>query len=102
MPLKLHILEEADREWTDAARWYEEQKTGLGERFIQKVEEKITLITSFPQRYPKRRGNFREALVNVFPYIIIYTFYEKEELITISSIFHASRDPKRRYRNTLR
>jgi hypothetical protein len=73
VPVTIKILEEADKEWTEAALWYGGQAPGLGNRFIEMVEKKLELIASYPQRYPKRKGNFRETLVNVFPYIIVYT-----------------------------
>jgi plasmid stabilization system protein ParE len=93
----IKILEEADKEWTEAALWYEKQSPGLGGRFIELVEKKLELITNYPKRYPIRKGNFRETLVAIFPYIIVYTYYESEQIITVSSIFHASRNPKKKY-----
>jgi plasmid stabilization system protein ParE len=97
VPATILILEKADRELTEAALWYEEQSPGLGNRFIKMVEKKLELIVGYPDRYPKRKGNFREALVNIFPYIIVYTHYKDEEIVTVSSIFHARRNPKKKY-----
>jgi len=62
------------------------------------VEKKLELIAKYPEQYPKREGNFRETLVNIFPYIIVYTYYKEEQIVTVSSIFHASRNPKKKYR----
>jgi plasmid stabilization system protein ParE len=98
VPVTIKILEEADKEWTEAALWYEGQLPGLGNRFIEMVEKKLELIANYPERYPIRKGNFREALVNIFPYIIAYTYYKDEQIVTVSSIFHASRNPKKKYR----
>ena len=94
----IKLFEEADKEFMEAAAWYEEQKTGLGLRFIEVIKNKLNLIAQYPERYPKRRGNFRETHVKTFAYIIVYTVYKKEEVITISSIFHASRNPRKKYR----
>jgi len=33
--VKIKILEEADKEWIEAALWYEGQSPGLGNRFIE-------------------------------------------------------------------
>lgn len=87
MPAVIQILEAADKEWTEAALWYDKQSPGLGNRFIVMVEKKLELIAKYPERYPKRKGNFREALVNIFPYIIVYSFYETKETVVIYSIF---------------
>jgi len=98
VPAVLQISEEADREWTEAALWYDKQSPGLGNRFIEMVESKLELISKYPERYPKRKGNFREALVNIFPYIIVYSFYETEKTVVVHSIFHTSRHPGKKYR----
>jgi hypothetical protein len=63
VPAVIQISEEADKEWTEAALWYDEQSPGLGNRFIKMVEKKLELIANYPERYPMRKGNFREALI---------------------------------------
>ncbi len=94
----LKILREANKEFQEGAQWYEEQADGLGFRFIEVIKHKLETIQKYPERNPKRKGNFREAIVRTFPYIIIYTLYKKEMIITINSIFHTSQNPKRKYR----
>jgi hypothetical protein len=42
MPITVKILEKADKEWSEAALWYEEQSPGLGNRLI-----KLFCIISF-------------------------------------------------------
>ena len=96
---RLIILQEANNEFKEAAQWYEEKSEGLGDRFIDIIQKKLQLIQQYPERYPMRKDNFREALVYVFPYTIIYTCYKKEKTITINSIFHTARNPKTKYRN---
>ena len=92
----LRILEYADKELQETAQWYEGSKKGLGLRFIEVIKHKLEIIQRYPERNPKRNGNFREAIVKTFPYIIIYTVYKNEKIITINSIFHTSRNPKRK------
>ena len=94
----LNFLEDATKEFTEAAHWYEEKGIGLGDRFIDTIQRKIQLIQQFPERYPKRRRNFREAVVKTFPYIIIYTFHKTEGVIIIHTIFHSSRNPRKKYK----
>lgn len=94
----LKLLEEAHLEFLNAALWYEEKNIGLGERFIDVIEKKLELIQQHPERYPKRKGNFRETPVKIFPYVIIYSVYKKEKIITVNSIFHTSRNPRKKYR----
>ncbi len=94
----IQILEEADKEFQEAANWYEDKSEGLGLRFIEVIKIKLEVIQRNPERNPKRKGNFRESVVRTFPYVIIYTFYKKENIITINSIFHTSLNPRKKYR----
>ncbi len=95
---KLKLLEEADKEFEEAAAWYEEKSSGLGVRFIETVRSKLEDIREHPERNTKRKGNFREAVVRIFPYLIVNIFYKNNGAILVSSIFHTSRNPKRKYR----
>ena len=98
MIYQLIINEKAQKEFEEAAVWYEGQLVGLGNRFINIVQAKLELITEFPERYPKRKRNFREAPIKIFPYNIVYTFYKKEGVVTVASIFHTSRNPANKYK----
>ena len=69
-------------------------KAQVGIRFINVIQNKLNIIAQHPERYPKRKGNFRETPVKTFPYIIVYTVYKKEKIITVSAIFHSRRNPK--------
>ncbi len=91
-----HSLAEA--EYIEAFQWYEAQLPGLGERFEQAVEEKINQVSLKPQLFPVKKGNFREAKVGTFPYVIVFWVYKSERMIFISSIFHTSRSPRKKYR----
>ena len=95
----LTLLEEAGKEFAEAAQWYEEKSKGLSDRFIDTIQKKLQLIQQFPERYPKRRKIFRETVVKTFPFIIIYFFDKKEGEIIVTTIFHASRNPSKKYRN---
>lgn len=88
----------ADKEYHEAYRWYEERLEGLGDRFTQAIEDQLNIVTSSPSIYSKKKGNFREAKVDTFPYLIIYKVRDKEKLIFISAIYHTSRNPKKKYR----
>lgn len=93
-----HSLAEA--EYIEAFQWYENQLPGLGERFEQAVEEKLNQISLKPQLFSVKKGNFREAKIEAFPYVIVFWIYKGERIIFISSIFHASRSPRKKYRKS--
>ena len=69
------ILEDADKEYAEAAAWYEKQKEGLGERFVDVIQRKLQIIRDHLERYPRKKGNFREAVIRIFTYssFILFT-----------------------------
>lgn len=94
----LELLDEADKEYKEAAQWYEIQRIGLGEIFIESVRKKLLFIQQYPERYSKQKTNFRETPVELFPYTIVYIFYKLKKTIIVTAIYHTSRDPKKKYR----
>lgn len=88
----------AQEEFKEAVRWYEESKSGLGKDLEKEVWNKIDYIITHPNRYPIHKGNYRQTLINRFPYLIIYRYNRLKQQITIASIFHTSRNPKNKYR----
>lgn len=94
----LIFLDVATEELKDAVKWYEEKTAGLGEILNIEVSKKIESILRYPNRYPIRKGYNREALIKRFPYFIIYRYNKLKHQITITSIFHTSRNPKNKYR----
>ena len=54
-------LAEADLE--DAARWYEDERAGLSERFLSDVDRTIARIRERPFQFPAVSGDVRRALL---------------------------------------
>ncbi len=89
----------ATEDIANAYAWYEEIQTGLGERFIQTVKNKIENILSSPALYGSKKKGFRETIIGKdFPFLVVYKILDSEKEILISSIFHAKRNPKNKYR----
>jgi hypothetical protein len=61
------------------------------------LDEKIIEIIKYPERYPKKHGNFGETMTKTFPYLIVYE-YIAVSTIPISAIYDAKRNPKRKNR----
>lgn len=98
MSYSVIFLARAQRELLEAWEWYEDRQAGLGDRFRNKVMERIHNITQHPERYPLRNKGFREVLIEVFPYLVIYRIDKNKNTIAIASIFHTSQNPKRKYK----
>jgi len=93
---KAELLFKARLEIFEAWKWYEKQKTGLGDRFEDEVFRKIALIEANPFHYPLKK-KAREAVIDDFPFLIVYRVNKNQKLIMIVSVFHTSRNPVKKY-----
>jgi mRNA-degrading endonuclease RelE of RelBE toxin-antitoxin system len=98
MSYKIELHPDAADELGESYQWYEERSEGLGVRFIASVNKRLNEIAVHPERYAKKKGGFREVMIDVFPYTIIYEILKKEELIFVTYIFHIKRNPKQKYK----
>jgi plasmid stabilization system protein ParE len=89
---RLVIRPEADAEVTEAARWYEERRQGLGGEFLDTFGEVTSKIRRNPQLHALIYLDARRALLHRFPYSVIYEIHDRE--IVILACFHESRDPR--------
>lgn len=81
----------AQTEYFEAIRYYEQQSEGLGKRFIGDFENTLGRILAFPESWGQMTVNTRRALLEVFPYGIIYHFDGTE--IYILAVMHLKRKP---------
>jgi plasmid stabilization system protein ParE len=87
----------AQKEIAESWDWYEDRQLGLGDRFLKEITDHVRKIEQTPNRFPTRFKSYRETPVPVFPFLIIYRINEKKKIIRIVSIFHTSRNPKKKY-----
>lgn len=83
-----HPLVKSDIE--GSARWYDNQKPGLGTDFIEEVVRVMDLIARQPLRFSIRFGNWRRANLQRFPYAVFYQIFENAPVIF--AVFHARSD----------
>jgi len=98
MSYKIRFYSRAEKDYLDAFDWYQSCLEGLGERFEESVEKRIKDILNTPLIYPNKSFDCRECKIGDFPYLIVYKVDVRLELVTIVSIYHTSRHPKRKYR----
>jgi len=98
MGFAVTISNKAYKEYYRAYEWYEEQVPGLGGRFEDALERQIDLITRSPLIYANRKLDTRESKMEDFPFLIVYKINWTENIILITSIFHTSRSPGKKYR----
>ena len=88
MKPKVRISTEAFLGVESAATWYEKQKTGLGDAFLNDFEETLLRIQDHPKLYPFFKAPLRKCLGRRFPFIFLYELDEEKSLIVITGVWH--------------
>lgn len=92
MPYNYNLSQEAEDDILEAYIWYEEQRTGLGEEFLDALYRARQTLLLNPATFRVRyKTKVRAFLVDRFPYLILYVL-EKND-VNIISIFNTSRNP---------
>jgi toxin ParE1/3/4 len=89
--MKLTYHSEAEAEFLEAARFYERQTEGLGDRFLHELDAAIESIKIAPDRCRVVSGDVRRYVMRQFPYGIYYRVQDDELRILV--IKHHSRHP---------
>ena len=93
MTLELRLRPEAELDLSDAARWYEEQRPGLGHQFLDEVLAIFSKLAETPLLYPVIHRNTRRALIHRFPFGVYYR--AETTAIVVVAVMHGSRHPRR-------
>jgi toxin ParE1/3/4 len=87
-----HLFEPAAKEeFAAAAEWYERQRGGLGDHFVEVILALIDRICEHPMMFAVVDGDVRQAIERQFPYSILFRI--QNGLVVIIAVFHSSRDP---------
>lgn len=71
--------------------WYEDQRSGLGSRFLDELDLVFQRITGNPRQFPRVEGDVHRALLRHFPYGV-YFLAESEDLKALA-VLHLHREP---------
>ncbi len=92
MSYRLVIRRKARADFDEAFDWYEQQRTGLGVEFAERVQVVFDRITATPEIYARVFQEIRQARVRPFPYSVFYRI--RDDRIVVLAVFHNKRDPK--------
>jgi len=77
----------------EAHLWYEKQRAGLGEEFLDAVDSLLKKIVAHPTAYPLIHREARRALLHRFPYAVFFRVYG--ETVVVLGCMHGRRNPGR-------
>ncbi len=92
MSLRVHIRPEAETDIEDAAVWYEKQRKGLGEEFLNEFLRVVETVPDNCKMYPIVHRQTRRAMIHRFPFGVYYR--AEGETVIIFAVMHCSRHPK--------
>ena len=90
----IRISEPASDELSEAVRWYEVRRPGLGEDFFNAVNATLGLVETSPEigATVSADGNTRRMLVVRFPYQVVYRLRPTE--LVVVAVAHMKRRPR--------
>jgi plasmid stabilization system protein ParE len=88
---RFSVHPQARAELKQAARRYEEQTEGAGERLVILVRAALKTIAAAPERWPDRGGH-RQLPLSRYPYAVVYTVSDDE--VKVMAIAHGKRKPR--------
>ncbi|CAG0963232.1 hypothetical protein GPROT1_00973 [Gammaproteobacteria bacterium] len=83
--------EEALSEADAAAVFYQQKQPGLGQRFLDNLEDAVSRIAHHPYIYRKIEANIRKCKLPHFPYGVIYRM--QADTIQIIAVMHLRQEP---------
>jgi plasmid stabilization system protein ParE len=89
--MNYEFLPDADEEFREASRYYENESPGVGLAFIAEVHRALSSVLSHPRAAKKVRGDLRRKVLHLFPYNLIYAI--EQDLILIIAVAHQKRRP---------
>ena len=81
----------------EAYEWYEKQKQGLGEEFLEELDSCYDKLQAHPEYFGKIRKNFRQAALKRFPYVVVYEIIKGD--VIVFAVFHTKRNPKYKFKD---
>jgi len=94
MKYELEIKEEAVFDIKEAYLYYEGQRIGLGQRFLDTLETYLERVQKYPEHFQIKRKPYREAFIKDFPFLIIYEIDATK--IIVYAIFNTWQNPNKK------
>jgi plasmid stabilization system protein ParE len=77
----------------EAFVWYEAQRAGLGDEFLEAVRDAFVTVRDSPRLHAAVHRDVRRSKLRRFPYSLLYRIVEYQ--VVVMGCFYASRNPRR-------
>jgi plasmid stabilization system protein ParE len=92
MSLPLIVTPEAEEDIAEARAWYNRQRAGLGDDFVDQVDAALDRICRIPKGATEVYPGVRRVVLRRFPYGAFYRV--DEDQIAVLAVYHSKRDPR--------
>ena len=90
--MRIEILSDAEDDLVVGARFYERQRVGLGEYFLDSLYSDIDSLLIYAGIHRAIFG-FHRALSKRFPYTIFYSYSPETEVVQVYRVLDLRRNP---------
>lgn len=91
MAYELFVKPDAEADIAAAVVYYDEQRSGLGDEFLDRVRDVLHTLKRNPFLATTSYNDIRQTMVRPFPYVISY-LVEGNRIVVIA-VLHGHRDP---------
>lgn len=85
-------LPEAEADVLESAAWYDEQQPGLGDRFLDELDEAVASLSRDAMAFRVRFRDVRRVNLSTFPYGVFYRV--NGEVVEVLAVLHGARHPR--------
>ena len=91
--MTVRFRREAGDDVSVARDWYDAQSPGLGDSFVDALEQIVDLVAELPEAFPEIAVGLRRALLSRFPYALYYRL--NGSVIEVIACLHTGQWPGR-------
>jgi toxin ParE1/3/4 len=88
----LIVQQEAEADIAEAYRWYEMQRFGLGQEFLESVDRAFERLAENPLRHAPVHRDTRRTFLRRFPYVVFHVL--RNEHVHVLAVLHQRRNPR--------
>lgn len=92
MASRLILQPQSELDIQAAAVWYEDQRPGLGEKFLNELDHVFHRIVENPLQFPRLEAAVHRALLRHFPYGVYFVI--GDERVDVLAVLHLQRHPE--------